>query len=147
MFSVSLIARIHQNHDRNLQIEFAMKRAANCGLTASLFGLMAAGMTVGQAQTDSLVVAQFDADTTATFANLAWGTAIPSIIWDGAVNHVTPLGAERSGRAERASCRRRFTGRHGAAGKFEDRDGLLAGDALELVQKLVEAKSGFQVLE
>jgi len=54
-------------------------------------------LTVSHAQTDNLIVDQFDSDTTATFANLAWGTAIPSIIWDGAVNQVTPLGPDTPG--------------------------------------------------
>jgi len=58
---------------------------------------MAAGLTVGQAQTDNFIVDQFDWDTTATFANLAWGTAVPSIAWDWGVNRTTTLGPDTPG--------------------------------------------------
>ncbi len=74
-----------------------MIRTPTRNLTAALLSLMAAGLTASQAQTTNFIVDQFDTDTTAAFANLWWGTAVPGITWEAAVNKTTTLGANTAG--------------------------------------------------
>ncbi len=75
-----------------------MTRVRTGNLTAALLGLLTAGSSiVGQAQTTNFIVDQLDTDTTASFANQWWGTAVPSITWDGAVNKTTTLGLNTDG--------------------------------------------------
>ena len=75
-----------------------MTRMRTRNLTATLLGLLTAGLSmVGQAETTNFIVNQLDVDTTASFANLGWGTAFPSITWDGAVNKTTTLGPNTAG--------------------------------------------------
>ena len=75
-----------------------MTRMRTGNLTATLLGLLTAGLSiVGQAQTTNFLIAQFDTDTTGQFTYWPWGTAYPSILWDGAVNRTTTLGPNNAG--------------------------------------------------
>ena len=75
-----------------------MTRMRTGNLTATLLGLLTAGWSiVGQAQTTNFLIAQFDTDTTGQFTYWPWGTAYPSILWDGAVNRTTTLGPNNAG--------------------------------------------------
>jgi hypothetical protein len=67
-------------------------------LAPGLFGLVLAGaIAIGQAQTANYIFDQFDSDTAASYGNQAWGTAVPAIAWDGAVNETTSMGPNNSG--------------------------------------------------
>ena len=75
-----------------------MTRTRTGNLTAILLGLLTAGLSpVSHAQTTNFLVAQFDTDTTGQFVYWPWGTAYPSITWDGAVNRTTTLGPNTAG--------------------------------------------------
>ena len=61
-------------------------------LRFSLLGLLGAGaMAVIQAQTITYTVGQFNATAPGYFADLHWGTAVPTITWDGSQNAITML--------------------------------------------------------
>ena len=49
------------------------------------------------AQTTNYVVDQYDSDTTGSYVNQHWGTAVPVITWDTAQNATTSLGPNNSG--------------------------------------------------
>lgn len=59
--------------------------------------LLLAASTVTQAQPTNFIVDQFDTDTSILFGNQGWGTAVPSILWDGSLNQTTPLGPGMEG--------------------------------------------------
>ena len=44
-----------------------------------------------QAQTITYTVGQFDANAAGYFSDLRWGTAVPTITWDGSQNAITAL--------------------------------------------------------
>ena len=67
-------------------------------LAPGLFGLALAGAIVtGQAQTTDYLIDQFDSDTSGSYGNQWWGTAVPAITWDDAVNKTTTMGPNNTG--------------------------------------------------
>jgi len=59
--------------------------------------LLLGSSAVTQAQITNFLVDQFDEDTSALYANNAWGTAVPSIAWDSTLNRTTTLGPNTAG--------------------------------------------------
>lgn len=75
-----------------------MKTSRSGTVAVNLVGLMAAGLgAICQGQTTNFIVDQLDTDTSGFFGNLSWGTAVPAITWDSAVNKTTTLGPNNAG--------------------------------------------------
>lgn len=72
-------------------------RKSKTWLASACSLLLLGSSAVTQAQTTNFLVDQFDTDNSARFGNLGWGTAIPSLSWDGTLNKTTTLGPNTAG--------------------------------------------------
>ncbi|HVM48925.1 MAG TPA: glycoside hydrolase family 18 protein [Candidatus Acidoferrum sp.] len=87
---------MHNAKGRILQTRVKGSRAR--WLAPELLCLLFAGATaIGQVRTANSIVDQFDTNTSGSYVNQAWGTAVPVLSWAVTVNQPTTLGPNNSG--------------------------------------------------
>ncbi len=67
-------------------------------MSSFILGLtLCCSLVHGYGQTSNYLLDQFDTDTTAFWSNQSWGTAVPAVTWDSAMNATTTMGPNSPG--------------------------------------------------